>query len=240
MPAKKSGAEKQVEPFVVRFPVRRRVEHILLIVTFIALSVTGLVQRFYTGGFSEWVIMGLGGIEATRLVHRIFGLIFTLGIVYHFVCIIHSAYIRKQKPSMMPVFQDFRDVINEIKRGLGLPAPHPQFGRYNYRQKFEYIGLMFGSVVLILSGLVLVFPILVTRLAPGELVAVAVIFHGYEATLAVLTILIWHLYEVILKPEVFPADTSIFTGRIPRKRMKEEHYLEYVEVMGQKTPEEPA
>jgi formate dehydrogenase subunit gamma len=74
------------------------------------------------------------------------------------------------------------------------------------------------------------FPVLVTRVLPGQIVAASVQIHGWEATLAVLTILTWHLYEVVLRPDIFPADTTIFTGRISKDRMIEEHSLEYQEI----------
>ncbi len=216
-------------PDFVRFNLRQRLEHIVLMITFVVLAVTGLVQRFYTVGIAQSIILGLDGIQTTRLIHRGFALIFTLGIVYHFALITFQYFVKHQKLSMLPTLQDFRDIVTELEYGLGLKVERPRFGRYDYRQKFEYLGLIFGSVIITLSGMVLAFPILVTKLLTGQVVAAAVEIHGWEATLAVLTIVVWHLYEVIFKPGIFPADVSIFTGRISRDRMKEEHYLEYLE-----------
>ena len=139
---------------------------------------------------------------------------------------------------MTPTLNDVRDVVTTLRYNLGFAAKPPQFGRFDYRQKFEYWGLIFGSMVIIITGFILAFPLAFTKILPGQVVAAAVEFHGYEATLAVLTILIWHLYDVILKPSIFPADNSIFTGKISRERIEEEHPLEYAELIATKANEE--
>lgn len=139
---------------------------------------------------------------------------------------------------MVPTMNDVRDVITTLTYSFGFTDKPPQMGRFDYRQKFEYWGITFGSIIIIASGFFLAFPIMVTQILPGQFVAAAKEFHGYEATLAVLTVVIWHLYDVILKPGIFPADTSIFTGKISRERMEEEHYLEYAELVGAVAMEE--
>ncbi|MBI4186517.1 MAG: DUF4405 domain-containing protein [Chloroflexi bacterium] len=217
----------------IRFNLSQRVQHIILMVIFTALAVTGLAQRFHTAGWAEWVIMGLGGIEQTRLIHRIFGLLFTLSIVYHFSEVAISFFVHRSRLSMIPTLSDFRAVAIAVKHGFGFTDRRPQFGRFDYSQKFEYWGLIFGSLVLTVTGFVLAFPVTFTRLLPGQVVAASVEFHGYEATLAVLTIIVWHFYDVFFKPGVFPVDTSIHTGKISEKRMLEEHPLEYAEMVAE-------
>lgn len=228
-----TASEKAKPEYLVRFSPLQRVEHIVLMVTFIVLSVTGLAQRYYTAGWGEWVILNLGGIEFTRLIHRIFAFVFTLSAVYHFSNVAYSYFIKHRKLTMVPTLNDFLDVVRALKYTFGFTDRPPHYGRFDYRQKFEYWGLIFGSFIIITTGFVLMFPVATTRILPGQVVAAAVEFHGFEATLAVLTIVIWHLYDVILRPGVFPADTSIFTGRISRKRMIEEHPLELVEREGE-------
>lgn len=220
---------KSEPEYFIRFNLRQRVEHIVLMVSFTVLAVTGLAQRFYTTGWAEWLILNLGGIEYTRLVHRAFALLFTLSALYHFGYQAYALFVRHSKPTMAPTLKDVRDVINILRYSFGFSDKLPQFGRFDYRQKFEYWGLIFGSTIIIVTGFILAFPVAFTRVFPGQVVAAAVEFHGFEATLAVLTIVIWHLYDVIFKPSIFPADTSIFTGKISRKRMLEEHPLEYAE-----------
>ncbi len=237
---KEATVSKEIPAYFKRFNLDQRIEHALLMGSFTVLSVTGLAQRFYPAGWAEWFILNMGGIESSRLIHRAFGLIFILSGIYHFSYLGYRLFIRHARPTMMPTLKDARDVTDVLKYTFGFTDRPPQFGHFDYRQKFEYWGLMFGSVVIVTTGFVLAYPIAVTRFLPGEIVAAAKEFHGYEATLAVLTIVLWHLYDVILKPAIFPADTSIFTGKISRKRMLEEHSLEYARLMGEPDLKEAA
>jgi formate dehydrogenase subunit gamma len=221
--------------YFVRFNVRQRIEHIALMVIFTTLAITGLLQRFYTGGVAEWTILRLGGIETVRAIHRFFGGVFTFALVYHLVMLTIGLLVRHERQTMLPTRKDFTDIVDSLRFGLGFSPRHPQFGRFNYRQKFEYWGLMFGSAIITATGLILMFPVLITKILPGQFVAASVEIHGWEATLAVLTIVVWHFYEVMIRPDVFPADSTIFTGRISRERMIEEHYLNYVELTGDET-----
>ncbi len=213
--------------YIVRFNVRQRIEHIALIVVFTALAATGLLQRYYTGWFAEWAIVRIGGVETVRVIHRIFGVTFTLGLLYHLITLTYGLLVQRGRQSMLLSRKDFADVVDSLRYALGFRSERPEFGRFNYRQKFEYWGLMFGSVIITATGLILMFPAIVTQVLPGQFVAASVVIHGWEATLAVLTIIVWHFYEVLLRPDVFPADTTIFTGKISKKRMMEEHSLEY-------------
>ena len=226
------GTTESIPEYFIRFSVNQRVQHILLMVSFIVLSVTGLAQRYYTTGWGEGIILGLGGIEYTRLIHRAFGLLFTLIIGYHLWYLDYVLFLRHSRASMLPNLKDFHDVITTVRYSFGFAEKPPQFGRFDYNQKFEYWGLVFGGMVITVTGYILAFPLTVTRVLPGQIVAASVDFHGYEATLAVLTIVIWHLYDVIFKPGIFPADTTIFTGKISRERMLDEHPLEYEELTG--------
>jgi len=237
-PGEAKQSSRQDKDYFVRFSVSQRIQHIILITTFVALAVTGLAQKFYTAGWANWVILSLGGIELTRLIHRIFAVIFMAGLAYHFVIAIYELFVKHAKVTMLFTRKDVTDVVREIRYSFGLVDKPPEFGRFDYKQKFEYWGIVLGSFIIIISGLILMFPVFVTQVFPGDLVPAAKEFHGNEATLAVIVIVIWHLYDVILRPGIFPADTSIFTGKISKKRMLEEHGLEYAEIEAS-TEEEP-
>ncbi len=225
--------------YIRRFTTRQRIEHIILLVTFTALAVTGLAEKYYDAGWASWLIMHLGGIASTRLIHRIFGLVFTAGMLAHFGYIFFDATFRHGKLSMLVSLKDFRDIIDSLRYAFGFSEKPLSYGRYDYRQKFEYWGIIFGSIIMILSGFVLMYPIWITSFLPGQFVAASQVAHGNEAMLAVLTIVVWHLYDVIFKPSIFPADLSIFSGRISKKRMIEEHAQEYAEINAP-PPEPPA
>jgi formate dehydrogenase gamma subunit len=232
-PSKKKVDTKRSEfDFFIRFKLSQRLEHLVLLISFVALAVTGLAQRFYTAEWAEWVILNLGGIDYTRLVHRGFGLIFTLSAIYHLGYLAYTLFFRHSKPSMVPSLKDVRDVVALVDYNFGFGNEPPQFDRFDYRQKFEYWGIVFGGTIMIITGFIMAYPLLFTNVLPGQLVAAAGEVHGNEAMLAVLVVVIWHLYDVIFKPGIFPADTSIFTGKISRKRMLEEHGLEYAALTG--------
>ncbi|MBI4285342.1 MAG: cytochrome b/b6 domain-containing protein [Chloroflexi bacterium] len=222
--------KKREQDYFVRFNTGQRLEHIVLMVSFIVLSVTGLAQRYSTADWGQFVIFNLGGIEYTRLIHRGFGILFTLSIVYHLTYASYAVFGRHARPSMVPTLKDARDVVASLRYGFGFSDRPPQFGRFDYRQKFEYWGMIFGSMVIIVTGFILMYPYVITAVLSGQFVAAAREFHGYEATLAVLTIVVWHFYEVIFRPGIFPGDLTIFTGKISRKRMLEEHPMEYAEL----------
>ena len=237
-PVETKTAEKQ--GFFVRFNMGQRVEHFILMITFTVLAVTGLAQKYSTAGWAEWLILNLGGIEWVRLIHRAFAFLFTLSAIYHAILLVYATWVRNAKLSMMVSLKDFQDIVDAVKYSFGLSDRKPEYGRYDYRQKFEYWGVLFGSLIIIGSGDFMMFPAAVTRFLPGQFVAAAVAFHGNEAMLAVLTIVIWHLYDVIFKPDIFPADTSVFTGKISMKRMREEHALELTEAgVGEETETPP-
>jgi cytochrome b subunit of formate dehydrogenase len=213
--------------WVVRFNVSQRLQHVVLAVSFVGLVITGLPQKYTDWPMATWTINQLGGIDSARLIHRSFAVAFVLLALYHVLEIGFMAVRGRLRPTMVPNLKDVFDALTMLRYSLGLTPTPPKFDRYEYRQKFEYWGIVFGTTIMITTGLTLWFPIVVTKVLPGEFVAAAREAHGSEATLALLTIVTWHLYSVVLSPAAFPGDLSIFSGRISRERMKEEHPLEY-------------
>jgi formate dehydrogenase subunit gamma len=222
----------------VRFSPLQRVEHLLVMVFFVVLVITGLPQEFFDSPWSVWIITRLGGIDITRLIHRTFGILFAALVVWHLSRVTVFVLLRKVRPSIIPTFRDFNDAVQMLRYYLGLSEEHPRFGRYDFRQKFEYWGLVLGGIMMIISGFVLYFPIFFTKFLPGVIIPVAEIVHGYEAMLAFLVIIIWHMYGAHFNPDVFPFDPSIFTGKISRERMEKDHPLEYAELIKTRTEDE--
>ncbi len=211
----------------VRFDRLLRAEHWSVMILFTMLAVTGIPQRYSGATFSVWLVNSLGGIDFIRGIHRIAGILFGVLAVWHLGRVILNVLIKGRTPHMIPTSKDFRDAVKTVRYYLKLSDEYPKFDRYDFRQKFEYLGMVMGGIVMIVTGFLLYFPIFLTKYLPAFLIPVAKTAHGYEAMLALSVILIWHMYGAHLSPDIFPFDKTIFTGKISRERMEKEHPLEY-------------
>lgn len=220
------------EERVRRFSTARIAEHLAHVITFVVLVCTGLSQRFYSLDISQWIILHLGGIDNVRLIHRFAGVIFSLEVITHVTVAAVGIVYKKWQPSMVITKKDFTDVVHNIRYYLGLENSPTRGGRYTYKQKFEYWGILTGVLLMMLTGVILWFPALVTKFLPGEIIPAAKVLHTNEALVVFLIIAIWHVYSAIFSPEVFPLDTSIFTGYISKSRMLREHPDELAEMEG--------
>ena len=216
----------------LRFDVARRIEHLVLLISFTTLGVTGLVQKFATAGVSDFIIQILGGIETTRIIHRTAATIFLLESVYHLVVLGYKLYIQRVQASMLPGVKDLRDVIQFVGYNLGFTKDHPKMGRYNFSEKVEYWAMLWGLVLMGLTGLMLWNPIATTNVLPGEFIPAAKSAHGNEAVLAVLAIILWHFYNVHIKKW----NWAMIKGTLSKQEMEEEHALELAEIEAGKTP----
>jgi cytochrome b subunit of formate dehydrogenase len=223
---------------MVRFSPRQRVEHATVMVLFILLALTGLSQKFYPAGWAQWVIALFGGIDRMRWVHRASGVAFTAAAILHFGFALYLVLAGKAALTIVPTRKDFTDAVQTLRYYLGLSEEHAKFDRFDYRQKFEYWGLVFGALIEIATGFILLYPALAARFMPGEVIPASKVAHGAEGLMAFLVVIIWHVYNAHLAPGIFPFDRSIFTGRISRERMEEEHPLEYERLVAAEKPPE--
>lgn len=211
---------------IVRFTPWQRFQHWAVMVLFALLCITGLSQRYLDVPGAAWGLAIMGGVDGARWIHRVAGLAFAGLLVTHFVVVLTALARGRGSLSMIPHRKDFADAVQTLRYYMGLRDRLPRFDRYDYKQKFEYWGMALGSVVVVATGLVLLYPVAVTQWLPGSIVPVALVAHGYEGVLAFLTIITWHIFNACFTPDVFPLDTSIFTGRISDERMRHEHPLE--------------
>ena len=218
--------------YVVRFTVRQRIEHVLTMVVFTLLCVTGLPQKFFGAGWAQRLIELAGGIDSARWIHRFCGWTLAGLTLVHFWSVLWTIATKRSTLSMVPTRRDFEDAVATLRYYLGLRDRGPQYGRFDYKQKFEYWGLVVGNVVMVLTGVILIYPTMAARLFPGEFVPAAKVAHSNEGLMAFLVITIWHVYNAHLNPDVFPFDTCIFTGKISRERMLQEHPLELARLEG--------
>jgi len=212
--------------FIKRFGIGRIVEHQANALVFTLLVITGLSQRFHEYKMSHWVINALGGVDTMRAVHRASGILFALLIIVHISLGIYGIIKKRWPAAMMVNMNDFLHAMENMRYYFGI-TNHPALcDRYDYKQKFEYWGVIAGGFLMISTGLVLWFPVIIARFLPGEIIPAAKAAHSNEALLAFLVIVTWHIYNSIFSPEVFPLDTAIFTGKISRERMVHEHPVE--------------
>lgn len=205
-----------------RFRMMARVEHIVLLVSFTILTVTGIPQRYATADWAQTMIDWMGGIETTRLIHRYSAFILVLGSFYHLLTSGYRLFVKRERMRILPRMKDVRDVINTLRYNIGLIDEHPKMTKFNYGEKLEYWAVVWGTAVMVITGFMLWNPIAVTSVLPGQFIPAAKTAHSAEALLAVLSILVWHFYNVLIKVRNF----SIFTGKLPHDQMEEEHAIE--------------
>jgi formate dehydrogenase subunit gamma len=227
------------EERVKRFSRGRIVEHWTHVTIFTVLVCTGLSQKFYTFDISQWIILYLGGIDNIRFIHRFAGVVCSLSIITHLTVAAIGLVYKKWQPSVVITKKDFTDVVHNIKYYLGLRQTPVRAGRYTYRQKFEYWGIVIGMIMMMATGGILWFPTVVTTFLPGEIIPAAKVLHTNQALVVFLIIAIWHIYDAIFSPEVFPLDTCIFTGYLSKTRMQREHADELAELEQKRAEKQP-
>lgn len=218
-----------------RFDVFQRIEHIVFLLSFTILGITGLVQKFSSANISESIIYALGGIQYTRIIHRSSAVIMMAISIFHILDVLYRVYVLRVSWTMMPVIEDIKHVLDDVSYYLGLRKHKAYYGRYNYAEKMEYLAVVWGTVIMAITGFMMWNPISTTRYLPGEIIPVAKAAHGAEAILAVLAIIIWHFYHV----HVRQFNKSMFTGKITREEMKDEHPEELDEIESGKGYQHP-
>lgn len=225
----KHRAHRKAEEYVVRWTRVERMQHLVLMLSFIGLAITGFALR---APDSWWVqVLGLGGHENVRAnLHRALAIILTVASFYHLFWL---AFTRRGRTSLAAIAPKLRDLVEfpqNMAFHLGLREERPRHHRYDYTQKAEYWALIWGTVVMAMTGLILWFPDLFTTWMPAWTVRVASVVHYYEAILAVAAIIIWHLFYVIFMPSEYPMSTIWLDGRMPAHEWKTMHADEYAEM----------
>jgi len=218
----------------LRFSRLNRTLHVIMIVSFMSLALTGMTLKFSYTGWAVILSHFFGGFETAGYIHRT-AAVFMVGIfVAHIVDLIRLR--RKEFGSwkgilsgpntMLPTGKDLADLAGSVRWFLG-KGPRPRYGRWTYWEKFDYFAVFWGIFVIGTTGLTLWFPEFFTRFIPGEFLNVATIVHSDEALLAAGFIFTIHFFNTHLRPEKFPMDTVIFTGRMDVEELREDKPAEY-------------
>ncbi len=209
-----------------RFPLARRIEHWVMMLSFTTLAITGLPQRFSSSTISIAFVGMLGGIETLRTIHHIAAIVMMLGTAWHILVFGYLSYVRRTRLTMLPTLQDLKDGWQALLYNIGRAKTPPQMGRYTFEEKMEYWAFVWGALIMGATGFMMWNPISTARFLPGEVIPAAKAAHGGEALLAVLAIIIWHLYGVHIKS----LNRSMFTGRMTEREMLHEHPLELADL----------
>jgi len=221
-------------------PYQRRL-HVLVIISFIGLVLTGMTLKFSYLGWAQFLSHIMGGFGTASYIHRI------CAVITFFYFFTHIFFLFREKgaahktwrqylfddDSMLPNKNDVREAKATIKWFFGR-GPRPEYGRWTYWEKFDYFAVFWGVAIIGTTGLMLWFPEFFTLFLPGFIINVATIIHSDEALLAAAFIFTIHFFNTHLRPGKFPMDTVIFTGRMPVEELKEERPREYRQLVRNK------
>jgi cytochrome b subunit of formate dehydrogenase len=239
----------------LRMNLAERVQHILLIVSFSLLVATGLPLMFYELRVFKSIFSFGKAFYYRGVLHRVAAVILIVDIVWHFGYTILTRRGRDNFREMIPGLKDALDALALFGYNVGLSRwlyrkglgraffdrhpfwkfeNPPEYGRYNFIEKLEYLSVAWGSFIMIISGFFMWNVELSLKIFPLWVHDIFVIAHGYEAMLAFLAIIIWHMYNVHLNPEVFPMSKIWLNGKITGHELKTLHALEYRKILAER------
>ena len=187
--------------------------HGMLLSSFLLLVYTGFALTYPESWWARPLLQWEDAMGLRGGLHRAAGVLMLLAFVWHLVHLIVDRRARRCIFEMRPTWEDWVEFRERILYFAGRRPDPPHCGRLGYPEKVEYLALMWGSLVMIATGLVLWFETLALRWLPTWVMDVSTVIHFYEAILASLAILVWHFYFVIFDPVVYPADAAWLTGR---------------------------
>jgi cytochrome b subunit of formate dehydrogenase len=234
-----------------RYSIHIVIQHFLVSTTFLVLAATGLPLHFSDVFWAPYLIALFGGADTARFIHRVAAYIMIFTSVYH-LGTIGAGTIRKMlkndfdyKRTQVPVVKDLFDMLHDVKYFLGLEPFRPKMEKFSYKQKLHYLAIIWGTTVLAVAGMALLFPDIIAKIFPEVIFKLrpqapadggfpalfqdlARLMHADEAVMALVVLAFWHLANVHIVPGRFPFQWTFLTGRITREHQIEEHFLEYI------------
>lgn len=213
-------------PAHTRFSLTDRAQHLLMLLSFTTLAITGLVQKYALSAVSLFVVRLWGGIENIRTTHHAAAIVLMLVAIFHVIELGYKSYVMGAGLTMLPGIQDIKDAWMAFTYNLGLRKTRPQMGRYTFEEKAEYWALVWGILIMGFTGFMMWNPLATVKIFPGDFIPASKVAHGSEALLAVLAIVVWHMYGVHLRR----FNKSMWTGRLTDEEMLHEHPLELADI----------
>jgi cytochrome b subunit of formate dehydrogenase len=212
----------------LRMTLGERIQHATLAISFMLLVITGFMLSFPN---SWWVShirdISSDAFEFRSLIHRISAVVMVAASLYHIYYVSFTSRGRQLIKDLLPRYQDLKDAIGIAKFNLGISKEKPKLDRFSYVEKAEYWALVWGTIVMSVTGVIMwfdnIFMGLLTKLGWD----IARTIHYYEAWLAFLAIVVWHFYFVIFNPDVYPMNVAWWKGTISEEEMADEHPKEY-------------
>ena len=210
---------------VLRMSLSQRIQHIILVVSFIDLAVSGFLLKFP----DFWIVKVTGSHEMfRRWNHRVAGVVLLVAGAYHLFYLLKTREGRQLLKDFLPARKDIKDVVDSAKYLTGLSPVKAKIGRFGYAEKMEYWAVVWGTIIMGVTGLMIWFKMDVTRFLPRWAVDVCTTIHYYEAILACLAIIVWHFYHVIFDPDVYPLNWACWNGKVTKHWQEDEHPLEEI------------
>jgi cytochrome b subunit of formate dehydrogenase len=222
-----------------RFTTFERTLHGIMILSFFTLAITGMVLKFSYMGWAQAVSYVLGGFAVTGVLHRMAAVALITIWLAHVWDVVKKKkasglswvrFIMDKRNSLMFTSQDWKDFSGSVRWFLGR-GPRPDYGRWTYWEKFDYFAVFWGMFVIGSTGILLWFPEIFTLFLPGKAVNIATIIHSDEALLAVAFIFTVHFFNTHFRPDKFPMDPVIFTGRVSVEELQADKPREYEELV---------
>jgi cytochrome b subunit of formate dehydrogenase len=211
----------------LRMTLNERLQHGSLMVSFTLLVITGFMLRYP----DAWWVVGIRRLstrafDLRSLIHRIAGIWMIAASLFHVLYVVFTARGRKLVSDLWFRMKDLKDALGLLRFNAGLSHDKPQLDRFSYIEKAEYWALVWGTIVMAATGIAMWFDNTFIGLFSKLGYDIARTIHFYEAWLATLAIVVWHLYFVIFNPEAFPMNMAWWTGKLSEREMREEHPLE--------------
>ena len=214
----------------VRMTLGERIQHALLAVSFFTLVYTGFALKFPETWMFAWLARLEGGYAWRGIIHRAAAVVMITCSLGH-VVYLFTRRGRRLLLDLLPRFKDAADLFQNLLHLVGLRREPPQFDRFGYIEKMEYWALIWGTVVMTMTGLMLWFENQSMHVLSKWMLDLATVVHYYEAWLAFLAIVVWHLYQNIVSPDVYPMNWTWLTGKIPEGQLRHGHYVEWAKII---------
>jgi len=226
----KAKARRQIQnPMMVRMTANQRWQHLILLASFIILVITGFALKFPDSWFAH--LLGMGE-KVRSITHRVAGVVLIGAGIYHVFYLAAAREGRRLLRDLAPAPKDAFDVWAAMRYYLGLSREKPKYGRFNYAEKAEYWALVWGTALMGLTGVMMWANVWVGNVLTRWWLDVATAIHFYEAILATLAIVVWHFYQVIFDPDVYPMNMAWWDGKMPVEHYQHEHELDRESLQG--------